>query len=211
MISCFVEILFSCFIFRTIFKHFGKTQSVNIIFFLIFTISIAIDSTRIFIPLFNIAGIFSKPLFVIGNVTIFSKLLGLLSLFFINYECPEGITQSSDTTSVILIVAALFFSIFIPLNTTTILPNFTVNHAHFKLLKNTLVLIIIINAIVMYFSNKTKEYSQYTTICFAIMSIGYFYLIYSTTYFVLICSSLMLSFGAYFYLKELHNQYMLDD
>lgn len=211
IISCFVEIFFACFIFRTIFKHFGKTKSSNIFFFLIFTISVVIDSTRIFIPLLNIAGIFSKPLFVIGNATIFSKILGLLSLFLVNYESSDGTFQNNDMSSIIIIVIALFFSIFIPLNTTTILPNYTVSHAYYNLLKSTFFIIIILNSIVMYFSNQSKEFSQYTTIFFTTMSFGYYYLIYSTTYFSLIFSSFALAFGSYFYLRELHNQYMLYD
>ena len=65
IVSCFIEVIFSCVILRTIYRSFEKTQSTQILYLSLFFLSIAIDSCRIFIPLFNLNNIFSneyKPL-----------------------------------------------------------------------------------------------------------------------------------------------------
>lgn len=211
IVSCFIEIIFSCFTLRIILRGFEKTQSSHVLFFSLFLTALALDSFRIFIPLFNINGIFSEQLFFIGNILIFSKILAILSLMLTNYINPDEPIQNNERTCIIIIVAALFFAIFIPVNTTTILPNFAVSHGYHKLLKSLQFVVVILNAISLIFYNSDREFSQTTTIAFTIMSFGYYFLIYNTTIIGLTISTLLLFIGAYKYLKELHNQYLLYD
>lgn len=209
--SCFIEIIFSCVILRTLYRSFEKTQSSHILYLSLFLIAIAIDSCRIFIPLINLNNIFSKQIEFIGHALIFSKILSLLSLVLTNYSNPEEPVQNNEGTCIVIIVVSLFFSFFIPINNTSILQNFSVSYGYNIIINKALFVIIILNCIALFFYNRENDYSQITTIAFTVMSIGFYYLIFSTSIFELIISSIMLSVGIRYYIKELHDQYLLYD
>ena len=211
IVSCFIEVIFSCVILRTIYRSFEKTQSTQILYLSLFFLSIAIDSCRIFIPLFNLNNIFSKQINFIGHALIFSKFLSLLSLALTNYSNPDEPIQNNERTCIVIIVVSLFFSFFIPINNTSILQNYSVSYGYYNTINKALFIIIILNCISLFFYNKENDYSQITTISFTVMSIGYYYLIFATSIFELILSATMMGFGIRYYIKELHDQYLLYD
>jgi len=211
IVSCFIEVIFSCVILRTIYRSFEKTQSTQILYLSLFFLSIAIDSCRIFIPLFNLNNIFSKQINFIGHALIFSKFLSLLSLALTNYSNPDEPIQNNERTCIVIIVVSLFFSFFIPINNTSILQNYSVSYGYYNTINKALFIIIILNCISLFFYNKENDYSQITTISFTVMSIGYYYLIFTTSLIELLISSTLLGLGIRYCLKELHNQYLLYD
>ena len=199
IVSCFIEVIFSCVILRTIYRSFEKTQSTQILYLSLFFLSIAIDSCRIFIPLFNLNNIFSKQINFIGHALIFSKFLSLLSLALTNYSNPDEPIQNNERTCIVIIVVSLF------------LQNYSVSYGYYNTINKALFIIIILNCISLFFYNKENDYSQITTISFTVMSIGYYYLIFATSIFELILSATMMGFGIRYYIKELHDQYLLYD
>lgn len=211
IISIFMELLYICITMNALSHNFEKTQSPDIFYFCFYLYSFIFDSVRVLIPVFNIAGILSKPLFAIGNIIIISKILGPIGLLLTNLLNSEKNRQNLDRNSAIIIVTSLFFAALIPLNTTTILPNFTVSYAYSKLIYITTIIIIILNAVTMFIYNNEQGYKQITTIGFTIMSFGYINIQNCTSFISLFFSVALLSSGTILYLKPLHKQYLLND
>lgn len=211
-LSIIFEVFYACVTFRVFLNAFEKTQTSDILYFSLFSASLLLESTRLLIPLFNIAGLLSKTLFTIGKAIVFARILGPLALLFTNlFNLAEDQHQNIDRNYLIILMVSLFFSSLLPLNTTMIHTDYSISFACSSIIKKVLPFIIIINAISLAIHNYTMEYSQKTTIGFTLIAAGYFHLIYGISIVTFFISVAFMSTGTVLYLKQLHNQYLLDD
>ena len=209
--SLFFQIIYVCVTSFMLYRVFEKTQSSDISYFFLFLISLIANSLRIWLPLFNMFSIYSTLLIFCGNCVIFSKLLMPLSLLFV--VVMGGVEQRQDLEKNIflLLIGCIFFANLIPLNTSNICLNFEVDYGYRTVIKIAAILVSLATLIALFFSNKQRFYTQFTTIGLGLIISGTFVLFNSTNLLKLIISFLLLLFGNIFYLKELHKQYLWND
>lgn len=192
----------------TIYRSFGKTQSSDISFFIIFLLSCLLNSTRILFPLLHISTNYSFLLLVLGNVNMFARLLAPLSLFGVTVLSNEQYRQYNDRNCIIIIVTALFFTQLIPINNAIVLPNFCISYGYVHLVRTISFIMCILDLFTLIITNKKNEFNQITSIGFLFVAIAYSIMFYCYNLFGLICGPIFLAVGTTLYLNELHRHYL---
>ena len=211
MFSLFFQILYVCLTSYKLYRVFEKTQASDISFIFLFLISIIANSLRIWLPLFGMINTYTGLLIFCGNCLIFSKLLMPLSLLFSVVMSDVEQRQDLEKNIFLLLVGCVFFATIIPLNTSNICTNYEVDYGYRNILKIAGILVTLATLITLFFNNRQRFYTQYTTIGLGLIFVGTFILFNSTNLLRLISSALFLLFGNIFYLKELHKQYLWND
>lgn len=194
-----------------IYRTFEKTQATDITFFLLFLTACLLDTSRLLVPLFRLTGTFSQFLINTANIHILARLLAPLALFGNTVLSTEDYRQNTDRNCIIIIVAALFFAVFIPSNTGVILPNFSISYGYVHLIRSFSLLISILNIITLFLTNKKNEYSQMMTIGFSLLTVGYSIMFFCYNILGVIAGPIFIGIGTGIYLKEIHNKYLWND
>lgn len=189
-------------------ENFEKTQSTEIIFFLLFLTACLCDSMRLLVPLLQVSDTFSRLLMQTAFVPLFARILAPLALLGTTILTEEEARHNVDRNCVFIIITSLFFAKLIPFNTAIILPNLCVSYGYTVALRYSSFFICLASISALFFSNKKNGYYQITTIGLALISIGYSALFYCYNLFHLIVGSISLFIGTYLYLKNLHKQYL---
>lgn len=206
-----IEMLYVCITTLIIYHSFEKTQAPDILFFLIFLFACLCDTTRFIIPVFHIAGSYSKFLLKIGNIHLFARLLAPLALMGNTVLCIDDFRQNTDRNSLIIIIIALFFSEIIPLNTAVILPNYCVSYGYVTAIRAFSFTVIALSTIALYINNKKNDYKQTMTLGFIMLAIGYTLMFYCYNILLFTGGVLFLGFGTNTYLNEVHKHYLWID
>jgi len=211
LISLYVQILYICLTSFMLYRVFEKTQASDISYFFLFLLALIANSIRIIIPLFNLSSTYSGLLIFCGNCVLFSKLLVPLSLLFSVIMGGAEQRQDLEKNIFILLLGCIFFSQIIPLNTANICKNFEVDYSYRNVIKITSILVTIAMLIALFFNNKSRMYTQFTTIGLALLSTGTYILFNAVNITLLFLAFLFLLLGTLMYLKELHRQYLWND
>ena len=211
LISLFFQIIYVCITSFMLYRVFEKTQATDISFFFLFLVALLTNSFRIWILLFSMANTYSNLLIFCGNTVLFSKLLVPVSLFFSVAKSSVDQRQDLEKNIFILLLGCIFFSQIIPLNTANICINFEVDYSFRNVIRISSMLILLATLIALFFNNKSRYYTQLTTIGLALICTGTIILLNCTNILKLILSFVFLLTGNIMYLKELHKQYLWND
>ena len=191
--------------------QFEKTQSTEVIYFLIFLIACLCDTTRILLPLFQVANSYSRVLMHVAYLPLFARILAPLSLLGISVLSTEEARHNVNRNTTFIIIASLFFAKLIPFNTAVILPNFCVSYGYTSTVRYVSFFICLASISTIAINNKKSNSSQKTTIGFALLCIGYSALFYCYNIFNLAVGIICLGYGSYLYLDELHKLCLWSD
>lgn len=206
--SLFLQMIFSCGVFFILYNAFEKTQSSEVIYFSLFNLGILLDSTRLWTVLFNLAYTYSVKIIFLQDIIIFSRLLVPLALFMVCMMSEPEKRQFIEQNIFIIIILALVFGFFDPINTGKFAPNLLHYFAYQKTFHSASILILAGSIIWMYFDNKRKLISNKSTIGFTMLSIGFFFVTDSSTFILLFIGQSLMYTGTYIYLRQLHTQYL---
>ena len=209
--ALFFQIIYVCVTSFMLYRVFEKTQATDISYFFLFLISIIANSFRIWLPLFGMVNTYTNLLVFCGNCVIFSKLLMPLSLLFAVVMGNVEQRQDLEKNIFLLLIGCVFFAQIIPLNTANICMNFEVDYSYRNVIKIASILVILATLIALFYNNKQRFYTQFTTLGLCLIIIGTFILFNTTNLLKLIISFILLLIGDIFYLKELHKQYLWND
>lgn len=204
----FLMVIIDCY---ALYRSFVKTQAQEVSFFLIFLLSLLVDTFRIWIPCFNLSNSFSAMYIFCGNACLFSNILAPLALLFMTIIPFTDEKQNYDKLSIALLFISLFLATVTPLNTTNTLPNFSVGYSFRNLFIFFSVVCYLIALIAHFFNTKAKLFKQYTTIGLALLILGIHLLKNSLNLSLLILALGCCAAGSVLFLKELHNQYLWTD
>ncbi len=207
----FIMLLYICTTILIIYHSFEKTQAPDIVFFLLFLAACLCDTTRIFVPIFQLSGTYSLFLLKAGNVHLFARLLAPLALMGNTAMSTEEFRQSTDRNCIILIIITMFFAEMIPLNTAVILPNFCISYGYVKAIRAFSCLTCIVSTVSLFRTNRKNEYRQIMTVGFLMLCIGYTLIFYCYNILYFVTGTLFLGSGTYFYLNEVHKHYLWID
>lgn len=185
--------------------EFEKTQSTEIIFFALFLFGLLGESVRLMIPFFNLWGTLSSALFIVGRITLFSRILAPASLLFVAVMNEANQRENIESNFFMLIILSLWLSFLIPLNTPYLLPNFCVEWGMRKAfyIIRLLVLVTAIFSIFILANQSGKgEWG------FALLICGYKFASSAMTILSAIIAGFLLAFGTSLYLTTLHKRYL---
>lgn len=211
LISLYFQIVYVCITSFMLYRVFEKTQASDISFFFLFLIALIANSMRIWVPLFNLGGTYSGLLIFCGDCVLFSKMLVPLSLLFSVVMASVEQRQDLEKNIFLLLLGCIFFAQLIPLNTSILCKNFEVDYSYRNVIKITSILVIAAMLIALFFNNRHRLYTQFTTVGLALICTGTYVLFNASTIFLLGLSFILLLTGNMLYLKELHKQYLWND
>ena len=204
----FLMMAYTCVTSLIILHAFEKTQATDITFFLLFLLACLCDTSRIIVPLLNLSGNYSQLLLKVGNVQLFARLFAPLALMANTILSSEEFRQHTDRICIILIIVAIFFAEFIPLNTAVILPNFCISYGYVKSIRIFTFSISLMSTFFLFLNNRKNEYKQIMTFGFLMIYLGYSLLSYSFNIANLVIGTVLLGLGTTFYLNEVHKHYL---
>jgi len=205
-----IELLYSIIASIVLHRSFAKTQSSIVIFFLFYIFAMFLDTIRIWIPLFHISNSYSQSLILIGNISLFARItapLALLSTALLHFDEQH---QNINKYALILFFISLTLALIIPINTTKILPNFSVSHGYTRTLHISSILLFIASILTLVICNINNDKNQITTIGFCLICCGTEITFKSDRLILFIIANLMLGVGTTLYLTNLHNDYLMN-
>ena len=206
--SLYYQIMYVSVSSMILFRSFEKTQASDIVYFYLFLVACLVDSFRLLIPLMNISETYSNLLIFCGNATLFARLMIPLSLLCTTILGTVEQRQEIEKNIFIITLISIFFAQTIPLNTAVTCPNYSVDYAFKKTISIASLIIIAASVVYLFKENQNHMYSQKTTLGFTLLTIGIYMLFEATNFLKFSFASVFLSVGTFFYLKELHNQYL---
>lgn len=192
-------------------RTFEKTQATEVFFFLVFLTSLLFDTSRIFVPVRGISESFSYTLIHIGNLTLAARLLAPISLFALTAFCEEEFRQQTEQNCIICILVAVFFAVFLPVNTAIIGPNLCISYGFGKMVHGFSMVLYIASVMTLFIRNKKDSFSQINTAGFLMIIIGYNILFSASSIAGLASGVMILSAGTVIYLVKLHQHYLWID
>lgn len=192
--------LVTCF---TVIVGFEKTQSIEVLLFMGFLFGCMLEIYRLLIPIFSLWNSFSDWLLVVGKLSFSSKIIAVGSFLFAALVPQETKNQLSGRSLVLLMVVSFVFAEFIPVNSHDILPSIMPSLAFSKMFSAILVVICLITAFSLFFSDGKNFVLGYVILIF-----GYLILVFGSSVFTLILGASLLIVGSVKYLKSIHEFYM---
>ncbi|MCQ2575107.1 MAG: hypothetical protein MJ162_00085 [Treponema sp.] len=211
VISIFFEQLYVSVISFLMYRIFEKTQATDIIFFTLFLSAILLDSIRIYIPIFCTAQSYTKFLLLAANAVICSKVLIPFALLFVVIYGGEAQRQDVERNIFLIILAAFFLALMIPVNSAVPTKNFSLDHSYKRLTLILSITTILASIAAEFFINKRMLHSQKTTIGLALVCFGITHLVMTGNILLFVLSSTALVGGTILFLLELHHQYLFND
>ncbi len=207
-LSIFIQMFYISGTSLMILYAFYKTQAGELGYFLVFLLSLMLDSLRIVIPLLQLSNTYSSSLVTLGNIIFTGTILSPLSLLCLVLFSAEEYRQNLEQNCLILLVAAAFFAFAIPLNTAILLPNYGLSCSFKKIVWTTYIVFSLIAVFSLLISNFKNEIRQLMTLGFFLIELGALLLRQSYSLLMMILSTIILGGGTFIYFKELHNRYL---
>lgn len=189
-----------------IYLSFEKTQSIEITFFAAALFAISFEGFRILIPFYEL---WEPTLFYASTITrivLTSRIFLCLAIY------SSGIFTTGATSG--QLGAALFLEAFlsftlakiIPLNTYSLSSNFLINIGYSHIIFTIFLCMVILTIIIFYILAKTRSILEYLGVAHGLYSffIGYFFLMLSDTWLILIASILLFTTGTRIFVKKIH-------
>ncbi len=211
ILGILLENLYTCLTTLFTMRAFEKTQTTEIVYFTIFLFACLCDSSRIIITLFHISGTYSNSLMIVGNLTLCSRILVPLSLMCTVIMNSEDQRQKVERNSVIILIVGIFLSRLIPLNNSTIEPNFMVSYSYATTIKISTYVIHIANIFTLFMRNRNQKSTQRTTIGYIMLVIGNTLMFNCINLFSLVIGFSLLCIGTFVFLRAIHKYYLWND
>lgn len=206
--SIFLLLLYDFVFLAFINVEFEKTQSTEIIYFVMFMFAVFMEHLRLMTPFFNLWENAGGLEIFVTNTLIFGRTVAPLSLLFsVIYSNSEN-RQYTEQTLIGIAVFSLFIAKLVPVNTNLVLPIGAFRIGFGKMIYFMLMIVFIV-AIISQFIKKTLNHSSpKLLVSFILLIAGYFTLIQSFSILTAVLGTIPLYAGTYNYLRALHSQYL---
>ena len=211
-ISLFIMLFYVSFTSFEVFRSFEKSQATDMLFFLLFLLACLCDTSRLLIPLLHLSNTsYSSLIIRVGNIVLLGRILAPLALFGTTVLSTEGFKQNTDNNCLIILIGAMFFAVIIPLNTGYIRPNYSISYGYLQLIRSLSVITCLVSIATLVITTIRNEYKPYMVIGFSLICMGYSIMFDSYCLLATITGPLILGFGTFIYLAEVHKHYLWID
>jgi hypothetical protein len=208
ILSLFIFLVYVSACIYYIYVQFEKTQSTEIIFFVLFLCGCLTESVRLYIPLFNLWHSLSTFLVFTGRLVLFGRTLAPLALLFDAVFSSIGQRQYVERNLIILLVVSIMMALLIPLDTAVVLPNCCVRWGEGRPFLIMRMLILIITAVSLFINSFTLGNKEKAPYGFLSLAAGYEICCYASSYPSAVTGCILLYAGTVVYLGDLHRQYL---
>ncbi|MDR1390535.1 MAG: hypothetical protein LBJ31_11245 [Treponema sp.] len=210
LVTVIVSVMYAFFSSILIHAFFEKTQSPEILFFWLFTISFVFEILRIIIPLQRIHP-FPAALLVLGaRLLIFGRLFGVLSLFVSSVYSSGPEIQKQGSVIFVVIITTLIVALGIPvdgLSWDTTLAMISAYGSMFRLAENAIFVIAALSFFVSAYIKGTREY-HFIAAGTILAALGRALLINSDSWELPLFGIVLLSAGTWLAAAKLHQIYL---
>lgn len=208
IMSIFSFVLLSVVLLIYIKLEFEKTQSTEVVYFLIFCVACSLESVRIIFPAFNLWTHSQSLAATVTRLLLVSRLLAPMSLLFSAVYNKVELRQYTEQNIIILLVLSAFLASVYPLNSQEISCFCYIECGQkwlFMTMRYSLFVLTIATQVVDFLQDSAKYSFPYglTLLC-----TGYMFLCKALNYLYLAIGVVFFLIGAYLYLRDLHRQYM---
>lgn len=210
IISIFILLLYAIFALFYINIHFEKTQSSEIIYFVLFLSAILLEFVRLYIPCLNLWKSTSIITIIISKIVLFSRILSPMALLYISIQNLPEHRKNVDQNLIILIIASAIIAVFVPVNSEIMTDNARLKFGF----ENQFFIFWIIITFVTFLSLIQTDFSEnsHTKIpfVFLLLAAGYKILTSTNIFALVLAGTFLLISGTSVFLKELHKKYLWD-
>lgn len=210
IISIFAFGIYTSAVSIIIYLSFEKTQSIEIIYFLLFLFSCLIENVRILMAEFDLWQTYSKLLIYIGKAVIASRIIAPVSLLFASLFNETSQRQNVERNLILIIVVSISLGILYPLDTLKTTSTLTVMWGYRRLFITVRIFVFLSTVLSMIINAVTNSsIDMYKSVVgYVALVAGYLLLIGCDNYFNLIAGSVLLAFGTFRYLRYIHKIYL---
>lgn len=206
--SAFLMLLYAAAASRLMLVQFEKTQSTEIVYFVLFLIAVLNDTARLCVPFFGLWKTASSAVNAIGRTVLFGRILAPLSLI-----CAAAFSDPRERTNTnrnitLLFALSVAVSIAIPINTAVMEQNFAPRWGEGQVVSYAMAAILITAVLSFFISSYTQGQGFRSAIFVLMLIVGYVLLCNALTYFTAVIGGAALFLGTALYLTELHKQYL---
>ncbi len=188
--------------------EFEKTQSTEIIYFVMFLFAVFMEHHRLITPFLNLWENANALEIFVTNTLILGRTVAPLSLLFsVIYSNSES-RQYTEQTLIGIIVFSLFIAKLVPVNTNLVLPIGALRIGFGKMIYFMLMIVFIVAIISQLIKKILTHSNSKLFVSFIFLIIGYFIMIQSYSILTTILGTVPLFVGTYNYLRALHSQYL---
>jgi len=191
-------------------RFFGKTQSTEIIFFILFLTGVLFESLRFYMISKGLWITFSDKLISIGKLILFGRTLVSLSFLFAALMSQSNQRQGIVRNLFIITAFSIIISILTPLNTSRILSTGMIEIGFSRMYSIFKLLIVLVTIVAFNNNAHRQDKVGFTWISVSFFSIitGYTILIHSDCFLLLSLGIVFLIFGTLKYLVTIHEIYL---
>ena len=189
-----------------VYLNFEKTQSTEIIFFILFLVGVLLETTRISIPLFNLFNTYSSFLLFCSKASYFGRLLCLFSFFISSIASEATKRQDIERNLTITIALSLFIAILLPQNSGIISHSYNVQTSFEAIMNGFYISCILLTLTSYILKAKINEHKEFilTGISQILILVGKHVLTFSESIIAIIIGSLLMIIGTKLYLDSIH-------
>lgn len=194
----------------TIRRTFEKTQSPEIIYFSLFLAGIFLQCMRLCVPIFHLWQGYNNFFVLITRIYFIGQALTAGSFLFSALFSSDNQLQEADRNIYILCTVAVILASLIPVKTDIIYANFLPQTGFQSTCSIILYVIVIITALILFFSGRTKPEYRHTFISagFLMIMTGYKTLCSADSFAACAIGAILLAAGTYAYLISIHRYYL---
>lgn len=188
--------------------EFEKTQSTEVVYFLLFLLALLAECARLAFILTDLWALTVSDKITLTKILLAFRIIAPMSLLFAVIFNKTGSQDTIEQNSFLLIVAAFFIAYIYPVNTQSTATLGVLNCAYSKLFmvaRYAIFVMAVASQIIDFLHDPTKYTFPFAL---TLLCTGYMLLGKAATLWMAVTGSALLFVGGIFYLKDIHKLYM---
>ena len=210
LISIFLFPVLSLSFFLFVYFTFKKTHAMEISFFAMFIFCMSFESIRLIFPLYNFSNIVLETIANLSRLVYFFRLSGIMSLFMAGIFANKVITRKIMSVFFFIFFISFLICLSMPINNFYInryfISDIKAGHSYIYLFL-TAAILACVNYFFVYLTKNIKEY-LFAAISLMGTLIGYFILLYNSSYLLLSIGFTIFILSTIFFIKNVHNYHL---
>ena len=203
--------LFSFIVMIIIHSFFERTPAPEILYVAFFTISLSVETLRLFLPLYLIYNFPSFYLRIAARVLLFARFFGIFSLFTAGL-CAAGLTVQKYRNAIfIIIVAVLAITLSVPIDVHTWDTGFNYISGYPATFRMIEILVFITTVASFLIAAKARDYKEYVYVAVGVVFalIGRSILLGTDNWIGVVFGITLLIIGIWFLCNKVHKIHLL--
>ena len=207
LLSAIILVLYSAVMLGISLVNFEKTRSLEIIYFVCFSLGCLFEGIRIWLPVFNFWEDNSALYVFVGHGLFFGRALAivnLLALSLLSLELENN--QNIEMNLLVVVTLAALLARLIPIESLVVPSSCSIRFGYEKMFLSMSVITLLVGFLSMICQSENQGSGEYTPVAigFLLLSFGYLSLTQADCFFVFGLGTILLTIGSIIFLVNLH-------